>query len=133
MNKARGHAASLFIQATMSERFHSDFAVADFDQVDIRLALAAFLALWPGLAERDLAVQTLYRDIPQCSLDRRRLGLASLFDRCRCRANPVVATEALSAAGEVVAALFPFRDEVVGRLRVRGLVGEPGQERRQVH
>src|SRR5688572_28492432 len=83
------------------------------------LALAAFLARGTGLTEYDVAVQALHLDVPQCRLDRRRLRLARLLDRCRRGADPVIATEALGAAGEVVAALLLFGDEVVGRFRVR--------------
>src|SRR6267142_6871551 len=116
-----------------SEHFHAGLAVHDLDQIDVGLALAAFLTFGTGFPEHDVAIQALDLDIPQSRLDRRRLRLACLLDRGRHRADAVIAAEAFGAAGEVEAALLPFSDEVVGRLRVRGLVWEPGQEGRQVH
>src|SRR6185436_12663 len=121
------------ISIVTSERLHADLAVGDFDQIDVGLALAAFLAFRTRFPEYDVAVQALDVDIPQRRLDRCRLRLACLLDRgCR-GADTVIATETLGAAGEVEAALLPLGDEVVGRFRVRRLVGEPGQEGRQVH
>src|SRR3954469_9730071 len=109
-----------------SERLHADLAVGDFDQIDVGLALAAFLALGTGFPEHDVAIEALDLDIPQRGLDRRGLRLARLFDRgCR-GTDTIIATKTLGAAGEVEAALLPFGDEVVGRFRVRRLVGEPG-------
>src|SRR6476620_9076648 len=121
------------ISNATSERLHADLAVGDFDQIDVGLALAALLAFRTGFAEHDVAVQALDVDIPQRRLDRRRLRLARLLDRRRCGTDAVVATKTLGAAGELEAALLPFGDEVVGRLRIRRLVGEPRQEGRQMH
>src|ERR1044071_9741154 len=64
-----------------SERLHADLAVGDFDQIDVGLALAAFLAFRTGFAEHDVAIQALDLDIPQRRLDRRRLRLARLLDQ----------------------------------------------------
>src|SRR3954468_16150023 len=76
-----------------SERLHADLAVGDFDQIDVGLALAAFLAFRTGLFEHDVAVQALDLDVPQRRLDRRRLRLARLLDRgCR-GANAVIAAK----------------------------------------
>src|SRR5438552_13317677 len=93
------------ISHVTSERLHADLAVADFDQIDVGLALAAFLAFGTGFAEHYVAVQAPNLDIPEGRLDRRRLRLARLLDRgCR-GANAVIATKTLGAAGEVEAAL----------------------------
>src|SRR5436190_11288434 len=81
------------ISHVTSERLHADLAVGDFDQIDVGLALAAFLAFRAGFAEHDVAVQALDLDIPQCSLDRRRLRLARLLDRRRHRADTVIAAK----------------------------------------
>src|SRR5882757_5673863 len=116
-----------------SERLHTDLAVGDFDQIDVGLTLAAFLAFGAGFFEHDVTVQALDLDVPQGRLDRRGLRLARLLDRGRRGADAVIATETLGAAGEVEATLLPFCDEVVGRFRVRRFLGEPGQEGRQVH
>src|SRR5437764_13696540 len=121
------------ISHVTSERLHADLAVGDFDQIDVGLALAAFLAFWAGFAEHDVAVQALDLDIPQCSLDRRRLRLARLLDRRRRRADAVIAAKTLGAAGDVEDALLPFGDEIVGRLCVCSLCVEPGQDDRLVN
>src|SRR3954451_1788236 len=110
------------VGSVTSERLHADLAVGDFDQIDVGLALAALLAFRTGFAEHDVAVQALDVDVPQRCLDRRRLRLARLLDRRRCGTDAVIATKTLGAAGEVKTALLPFGDEVVGRLRIRGLV-----------
>src|SRR6266545_1703810 len=115
------------------ERLHADLAVADFDQIDIGLALAAFLALGTGFPEHDVAIQALDLDVPQSRLDRRGLCLSRLLNCSGCSADAIIATEALSAAGELEAALLPLGDEVVGRFRVRCFFREPGQEGRQMH
>src|SRR5215216_5398097 len=90
-----------------SERLHADLAVGDFDQIDVGLALAAFLACGTGFLEHDVAIQSLDVDIPQRRLDRRRFRLARLLDRGCCGANAVIAAEAFGAAGEVEATLLP--------------------------
>src|ERR1700709_313503 len=71
------------VSNSASERLHIDLAVADFDQIDVGLALAALLAFGTGLAENDIAVQALQLDIPQGGPDCRRFGLAGLLDRRR--------------------------------------------------
>src|SRR3954451_3351147 len=91
-----------------SELLHADLAVDDFDQVDVGLALAAFLAGRSGLLEDDVAVETLDVDVPQRRLDRRRLRLAGLLDRRRRGSDAVIAAETLGHAGELEAALLPF-------------------------
>src|SRR6516162_3861638 len=98
-------AASSLHDAT-SERLHADFAVADLDEVDVRLALAAFLSLRSGLAEHDVPVEPLHLDVPHRCLDCRGLRLARLLDGgCR-GADPVIAAEALGASGEIEAPLL---------------------------
>src|SRR6516165_11670200 len=77
-----GSRPRLFGDAT-SERLHADFAVIDLDEVDVRLALAAFLALRSGLAEDDVSIEPLHLDVPHRRLDCRRLRLARLLDGCR--------------------------------------------------
>src|SRR6266540_4647108 len=127
-DEVRGSPQPSPVSNVTSERLHADLAVGDFDQIDIGLALAAFLAFGTRFAEHDVAVQALHLDVPKCCLDRGRLRLARLLD-CGCRsANAVIAAEAFGAAREVVTALLPFGYEVAGRLRVRRLLGEPGQK-----
>src|SRR6188474_432216 len=115
--EVRGSSQPSPISNVTSERLHADLAVGDFDQIDVGLALAAFLAFGTGLAKHDVAVQALDVDIPQRRLDRRRLRLARLLDRRRYGTDAVIAAKTLGAAGEVEATLLPFGDEVVGRLR----------------
>src|SRR6266540_5835714 len=73
------------------ERLHADLAVADFDQIDIGLALAAFLAFGTGFPEHDVAIQALDLDVPQSRLDRRGLCLARLLDCSGCSADAIIA------------------------------------------
>src|SRR4029077_12573785 len=83
------------VSQVTSERLHADLAVGDFDQIDVGLALAAFLAFGSGLLEHDVAIQALDVDIPQRRLDRRRLRLARLLDG-GCRGpDAVIATKTL--------------------------------------
>src|ERR1700733_10538898 len=83
------------------QRLHADFAVADLDEINVGLALAAFLAFGTGLLEHDVAVEALDVDRPQGRLDRSGVGLAGFFDRRRGGADAVIATEALGASGEI--------------------------------
>src|SRR3981189_3710203 len=107
------------IRKTTSKCFHADLAVVDFNQINVGLALTAFLAFGTGLTEDDIAVQAFHVDIPQRGLDRCRLRFARLLNGGRCGADTVVAAEALGTSGKVEAALLPFGDEVVRCLRVR--------------
>src|SRR5689334_13676495 len=96
------------VSSATSERLHADLAVGNFDQIDVGLALTAFLAFGTGFLEHDIAVQALDLDIPQRRLDRRGLCLAGLLDRrCRC-ADAVITAKTLGAAGKVETALLPF-------------------------
>src|SRR5215216_7102635 len=88
--EGRGPRPSTVSNAT-SERLHADLAVGDFDQIDVGLALAAFLAFGTGFAKHDVAIQALDVDIPQRRLDRRRLRFARLLDRRRCGTDAVIA------------------------------------------
>src|SRR5438132_8455371 len=94
------------ISHVTSERLHADLAVGDFDQIDVGLALAAFLAFGTGFFEHDIAIQALDLDIPQSRFDCRRLRLARLLDRGSHGPDAVITAETLGAAGELEAALL---------------------------
>src|SRR4051794_1239934 len=110
-----------------------DFPVLDPDQVDVRDALPALLALGAGLVELDLAVHAGELDLPEGGADRLGLGLAGLLDRGRDGADAVIAAIALGDARELEAALLPFLDELARHVRVRGRFRRPGREGRKVH
>src|SRR5205823_7551245 len=110
-----------------------DFARLDLDQINIRDALAAFLAGRSRLGELDLAIETVDLDLPERRADRFRFSLAGLLDRRGDSADSVVAAEALGDAGEGQAALFPFREEVLGRIGKRCGFRHPRREEGQMH
>src|SRR3974390_2154289 len=121
------------IRDATSERLHADFSISYLDEVYVRLTLASFLALRPGFAEDDIPVEPFHLDVPHRRLDCRRLRLAGFLDGRRGCTDAVIAAEALGASGEIEAALLPFGDEIVRRLRIRRLLGKPRQEGCQMH
>src|SRR5205085_8596096 len=78
-----------------------DFPVLDPDEVDVRDALPALLALGAGLVELDLAVHAGELHLPEGGADRLGLGLAGLLDRGRDGADAVIAAIAPGHAGEL--------------------------------
>src|SRR6202040_1274758 len=64
-----------------------DLAVLDLDQIDARIALAAFLTRGAGFVELDRAIHPGQLDLPERRADRLGVGLARLADRRRDRAN----------------------------------------------
>src|SRR4030095_4455303 len=91
-------------------------AVADLDDEDARLTLAAFLAGRPVLLELDRTVHAHEAHLPEGVANRLGLVLAGEPDRLGDRGDPVVAAKSLSQALERVAPLGPLVDERLGEL-----------------
>src|SRR5262249_46323013 len=113
---------------TMSGVRKHDLAVLDLDEIDARIALAAFLTRGPGFFEFDLSVHPGQLDLPERRADRLRIGLAGLGDRGRDGADAVIAAEALGQTCERITALLPFVDERLGHGRIGRDVGVPRRE-----
>src|SRR4030095_11379206 len=103
----------------------NDLAVLDSDQVDARIALAAFLARGAGFVEFARAVHAGEFDLPERRANGLGLGLAGLVDCRSNRPDAVIAAEALSQTAERMAALLPFLDEGLGHGRISGNIGVP--------
>src|SRR5262249_16288482 len=91
-----------------------DLAVLDLDEIDARIARAAFRTRGAGFLEFDLSVHAGQLDLPERRADRLGLRLARLGDRGRDGADAVIAAEALGQTRERIAALLPFVDEGLG-------------------
>src|SRR5262249_31923418 len=105
-----------------------DLAVLDLDEIDARIALAAFLTRGAGFFEFDLSVHAGQLDLPERRTDRLGLRLARLGDRGRDGADAVIAAEALGQTRERIAALLPFVDEGLSHGRIGRDIGVPRRE-----
>src|SRR5215468_11214298 len=105
-----------------------DLAVLDLDEIDARIALAAFLTRGAGFLEFDLSVHAGQLDLPERRADRLGLRLARLGDRGRDGADAVIAAEALGQTRERIAALLPFVDEGLSHGRIGRDIGVPRRE-----
>src|SRR5262245_35021616 len=105
-----------------------DLAVLDLDQIDARVALAAFLTRGTGFFEFDLSIHPGQLDLPERRADRLGIGLAGLGDRRRDGADTVIAAEALGQTCERITALLPFLDERLRHRRIGRDIGVPRRE-----
>src|SRR5215472_6220557 len=124
---ARQHPGSL---ADLHPR---DFPVLDLDQIDARYVLGALLAGRTLLDKSDVAADTGDFHVPQRLLDRRRLGFACGFDGCSDGQYPVIATETLGQAADIVAARLPLTHEFRCEIAVLHRLGKPRREENEMH
>src|SRR2546429_197149 len=118
-------ARALFLREKVRQRH---LAVADLDDEDARLALAALLAGGTVLLELDRAVDAHQAHAPEGLAHGLGIVLAGDPDRLGDRGDPVVASEALREPLQGMAALGPLVDERLGELAVGHRLREPRHE-----